>query len=327
MTRALIVGCGRIAGGYNESDETRVLSHVVALRRAGAEIVGCVDRDAMRARAFATRWKIADHHVDLVESLTRLKPDLVVDCTPPNARYAVTSAALAASSVRVVIAEKPLGRTSAEASALGALIRATDKPVIIGYQRAFDPCYIEAEVLVRRGALGHINRVAAIAYGGALANMSHMLERVFAMVGSPIEAALISAPIYEDDNDPGLSFRATFGGDVEGSFLAVPRAGPALIELDLIGSEGRLRILDSECRVELSRALPSADGVARPMKPATQTNIPRPDDEAICHIANAAIAAARQPVHDMRLLERAVDAVVVIDSLRRTGAYAQKNAA
>ncbi|MSO74211.1 MAG: Gfo/Idh/MocA family oxidoreductase [Alphaproteobacteria bacterium] len=327
MTRALIVGCGRIAGGYNELNETMVLSHVVALRRAGAQVVGCVDQDPARARRFAERWKIGEFGVDLIAMIERVAPDLVVDCTPPAGRLAIASAALAAPMVRALLIEKPLGRSASEAIALRTRIHAAGKPVIVGYQRAFDACYLEAEALVQRGGLGRLRRIVALAYGGSLANMSHLLERAIAMVGRPRDAALIGTPILEDDGDPGLSFCVGFDDDVEGTFLAVPRAGPALMEFDLIGTEGRLRILDSERRVELSRALASPDGVARPIESVVPAPMPAPDWEAIRHVVGAAQAAARDSTQHAALVDRAIEAVVVIDSLRHNGTYVRKSAA
>ncbi len=327
MTRVLIVGCGRIAGSYNETDEARILSHVVALRRAGADIVGCVDQDAARARRFAERWSIGGWGVDLGAALDRYAPELVVDCTPAGARLVVASASLAAPTVRAILIEKPLGSTAADAIALRARIRASGKPAIVGYQRAFDGCYLETEALLRRGDLGRLRRVVALAYGGAFANMSHLLERTMAMAGRPREAALIGAPILEDDGDPGLCFSVSFEDDVEGTFLAVPRAGPGLIELDLIGSEGRLRISDSERRVELSRALASPDGVARPIEAITAGHLPAPDEEAIRHVVDAALTATRDPKHDVALIDRAAEIVIMIDSLHLTGRYARRSAA
>ncbi len=327
MTRALIIGCGQIAGGFNESDETSTLSHVVALRHAGADVIGCMDHDPTRARRFAERWNIGEHGTVLAAMLERLAPDLVVDCTPPSVRLSIVSAALVAPSVRALLIEKPLASSAAEAVAMRSRVRSANKPVIVAYQRAFDACYVAAETMVRQGGLGRLVRITAIAYGGALANMSHLLERTFAMAGWPREAALIGAPILEDANDPGLSFRASFADEVEGVFLAVPRAGPAVIELELIGSEGRLRILDSERRVELSRALPSRDGVARLVESVAPTPLPAPDWEAIRHVAKAAIAASSGAMLDVAMIERATEAVILIDSLRHTGVFARKNAA
>ena len=76
---AVIVGCGRIAGGYNESDETQVLSHVVALRRAGLTVAGCVDTDPARAERFAKRWSIPEFGSDVTDMLSRTGARLVVE--------------------------------------------------------------------------------------------------------------------------------------------------------------------------------------------------------------------------------------------------------
>jgi predicted dehydrogenase len=327
MTRALIVGCGRIAGGNNEADESAITSHVRALRWAGATVVGCIDREAERARAFAARWSLPRHGTDLAAALERDTPDLVVDCTPPAARLEVVRTALGARATRALLLEKPLGRTAEEASLLLAAVRASGLPVLVNYQRAFDPCYRQAAVLVRDGRLGRLERVVALAYGGALANMSHLIERSCAMFGRVAEAGLIAPPLVEDADDPALSFRARFERGVEGIFLGLPRGGPALIELDLIGSEARLRLVDSERRVEFGQALPSADGLARAVVPLAPSPLPAPDWEAIRHVAAAAVAAVHAPAFDDGLIERAAEAVMLIDGLRRTGGYVARGAA
>ena len=100
--RVVIVGCGRIAGGFNEDDETQVLTHVVAYRRAGADVVGCVDADVGVARAFARRWGIARASADLDQMLRDTGPEVASLCTPPEVRVDPLRVLLEAPSVRAV---------------------------------------------------------------------------------------------------------------------------------------------------------------------------------------------------------------------------------
>ena len=101
--RVLIVGCGRIAGGFNEGDETAVLTHVVAYRRLNAEIVGCVDVDGETASRFARRWSIPRAGIDLAAMVHETQPEVVSLCTPPDARLGPLRLVLAAPSVRSVL--------------------------------------------------------------------------------------------------------------------------------------------------------------------------------------------------------------------------------
>ena len=106
---AVIVGCGRIAGGFNEHSEALVLTHALAYRRLGIPIAGCCDRDPERARAFAQRWGIARHGLsvqDVIGGLARrrqrLHPAVRAARDPSRAHYRQPS-------VRAVLLEKPLG--------------------------------------------------------------------------------------------------------------------------------------------------------------------------------------------------------------------------
>ena len=83
---AFIVGCGRIAGGFNDADESRVLTHAVALRRLGVPIAGCCDVEPDRAARFAARWQVAYHGGNLPDLLAAARPDLVAVCTPAPVR-------------------------------------------------------------------------------------------------------------------------------------------------------------------------------------------------------------------------------------------------
>ena len=93
-TRVVIVGCGRIAGGF-KALRGRVATHAAAYRKRGAALVGCCDVDRARAKRFARRWGIEVSGDDLATVLTRTAPQVVSVCTPPDGRAAVLEAVLA----------------------------------------------------------------------------------------------------------------------------------------------------------------------------------------------------------------------------------------
>ena len=57
----LIVGCGNIAGGFDEQGPTdHVLTHAGAYRRhPGFEVVACVEPNRGRRQAFMSHWGVA----------------------------------------------------------------------------------------------------------------------------------------------------------------------------------------------------------------------------------------------------------------------------
>jgi hypothetical protein len=257
--RAVIIGCGRIAGGYSEADDgARPITHVAAARIAKIDIVGCCDVDPDRARAFAARWRVPDADTDLERLLERSAPDLGIVCTPPTVRVPVVNALLAASSVRGMLIEKPLAASGAEADTLAAALRHWGRPVAVNFFRAFDPFYRNLEEIVKRGTLGPCREAVVRYYGGALENASHLVERLVAMFSIPREARRLGgsdlAPLFE------LQWAET-----RGLFLPTENVDASPLEIDLWCAKGRIRVLDSEQRAEQFVASPD------PVFPGVQT--------------------------------------------------------
>src|SRR5262245_11204969 len=112
--RVVIVGCGRIAGGYNDRGGP-VITHAAAYRQRGAALVGCCDTDSERAQRFAQRWRVQASGGDLKTILERTEPHVVSVCTPPEGRTTILETVLATRSVRAVLVEKPIAAKASEA--------------------------------------------------------------------------------------------------------------------------------------------------------------------------------------------------------------------
>lgn len=240
--RAVVVGCGRIAGGFNEADESLALTHALSYRRLGIEIAGCCDLDVGRARGFAERWG-AKRHGSRFQDVADAGPLVVSVCTPPEAQRDILRTVTAESGVRAVLLEKPLGGTKGDAEALAELAQAWGRPVLVNYFRAFTPFYAELERFLRDGGAGRVVG-ATVHYAGSLeSHASHALERLVASFGAPVSAARLggdaTAPFFE----------TAFLGGARALFVPVPSAY-SIFELDLFAERGRVRVVDSERRSE-----------------------------------------------------------------------------
>jgi len=304
---AVIVGCGRIAGGFNEASEADVLTHAVAFRRLGVRLAGCCDRDALRAAAFARRWSAGTHGPDLQRVLTEAKPQIVSLCTPPAERLALLEIILSCPSVRAVLVEKPLALTGTEARAIAKLAAAV--PLLVNYQRAFDPFHLELERSTATNELGPLRTLTARYYGAAQATASHWLERVLALLGSQTQArrlgGTVESPIFE-----------VCSSSASALFLPSEGCAHSPFELDLIFERGRVRVVDSERRAEWFRSVPD------PQYPGYFTLAPvdaslQPGTESVLLSVQAAMSAASgQPVEWRALLARAVKVTELLDSLK-----------
>jgi len=311
--KALIIGCGRIAGGFNEDRDDAVLTHVVAYRQLGVQVVGCCDRDAERAARFARRWQIAHHDSDLQKILSVTQPEIVSVCTPPDARLEIMKTVLAAPSVRSVLVEKPLAATGAEAREIQALAGQAKRPVLVNFSRALDPFYQKLAAEFQRGDFGRFCNGTARYYGGAAVNAVHWLERALALFGAPVATRRLSG----GDDQPAfeLDFR-------EGRMIFLPTDGCQYspFELDLLFEKNRVRVIDSERRVEYFTAQPDPNFsgyfnlAPSPSRPGTA-----PSHETLLLAVKAALDAASGDAPGWRdLLQRSVTAMEIIEQVGNT---------
>jgi len=311
MTKAFIVGCGKIAGGFNHTDESAVLTHALAYRRLGAKITGCVDRNEAQAVQFAARWQVPNHGTDLASVLRAAAPAVVSISTQPEGRAEALEIILRLPSVKAVLIEKPLANNAAEARKLRDLAQQAKLPLLVNYFRAFDPFYQKLEAEFRAGVFGKFCSGTARYYGPAEATASHWLERVFALLGTQCQINRLGGT----EASPHFELRHT-GSSVQ--FLPSPGSDFSPFELDLLFERCRLRIVDSERRVEFYQSRPD------PLFAGFSTLAPQnlwaglgPSHESILHAARAALTIAQNGGNGWQdLLDRAVAVTECLEQLK-----------
>lgn len=168
--RAVVAGCGGISAAWLTP----------AKEMADLEIVGLVDlrEEAARARAEQFQLKEAVISTDLRRVLKKVKPDVVFDCTLPEAHYSVTLTALKQRCH--VLGEKPLADTMAHARAMVAAARRAGRIYAVIQNRRYEPNIRRVRRFLASGALGQITTVKSdffigAHFGGFRDRMKHVL--------------------------------------------------------------------------------------------------------------------------------------------------------
>ncbi len=168
--RAVLVGCGGISQAWLKA----------AQPVEGLEIVGLVDLLEENARRRAAQFGLGGVEIEtsLPRLLERVAPDVVFDCTVPEAHVDVTLEALGRGCH--VLGEKPLADTLANARRMVAAAEAAGRVYAVMQNRRFD-----AGIRALRGYLdgGEIGRLTTVNsdfflaphFGGFRDQMRHVL--------------------------------------------------------------------------------------------------------------------------------------------------------
>jgi predicted dehydrogenase len=175
--RVAIIGAGKIAQGYNNPDDEKILTHVAAFQRHGGFEVSCFcDKNIERAQTAASRWGVPLAFTEL-SALANLRPDVVVVSVPDQEHSSVVRQALDFSP-RFIFCEKPL------ALDMGESIKIVDKcaeaSVVLGVnysRRAIAAVALLQEQAVRH-KWGRVLSVRARYYGGWFHVATHLVDLV-----------------------------------------------------------------------------------------------------------------------------------------------------
>ena len=187
MLKMAVLGCGRI--GKMHADN-------IALHDR-TELVGVFDVHAPAAKEVAEK-----HGVDVFETaaaaITSKQVEALLIATPTPTHVDMIEQAVTAG--KAVLCEKPIDLDLARVNALQQRIAGKDVPIMLGFQRRFDPGHAAAEQAARNGEIGELHQViitsrdpgmAADAYietsGGIFRDMTiHDLDLARFMLGEEV---------------------------------------------------------------------------------------------------------------------------------------------
>ena len=238
--RAAIIGCGRVAGGFDDDPLRKTIwTHAGAYAaHPSTELVAVADIDPDAAEAFAHRWGATGRYRDARELLAREQVDILSICTWADSHKEIVSQAVVAG-VKAIWCEKPIARTLAEAD--GMLRDCQGLVLAVNHIRRWDACYRKAKAVLEEKAIGRVQGVTC-AYSGGVSNMGvHLFDALMYLLG-PVRGVWVSPIHGESTEDPAPSGSITFHSGVVAHIVGCDRRSYQIFEIDILGTEGRLRI-------------------------------------------------------------------------------------
>jgi len=186
VLNVLIVGCGNIAGAFDEhrSQDDFPLTHAGAFfRNTKFNLSACVDPDHHRRREFMDRWSISTGFSSIDEvSESGKNFDIVSICSPTECHFHDLEVALKLNP-ELVFCEKPVTTSVFDTEKVIAEYGKAGVSLGVNYSRRWDPDIVKLRDDLFTGQYGQLRSIIGIYNKGILNNGSHMIDLLQMLVG------------------------------------------------------------------------------------------------------------------------------------------------
>lgn len=250
--KAAIIGLGNIGFQFSLDPLRKgIWSHAVAYSACKqTELCAAVEIDQKKAQTFIAYYKgRIPVFLTIKELMTSFRPDIVSVCTPTNTHWAVLKE-LSKYPVKAVFCEKPIAGSIRQAQQMIALCRRNKIVLAINHTRRWEAGYLKTKEIILKGRIGQVKAVRGI-YPAQIFNIgTHILDIIRFLISKDPEQAsgICSNP---ENPDPDVSGYLIFRDGVACTINAVGKREDLIFEIDVIGTQGMIRISENGRKVEL----------------------------------------------------------------------------
>ncbi|MGK5092504.1 Gfo/Idh/MocA family oxidoreductase [Deltaproteobacteria bacterium TL4] len=256
MYKAAVIGCGMIAGAYEELNTPSIYSHGKAYyRHQEISEIAFVDRYTERSRLLAKKFQ-GQAFENLAQLLSVFQPDCISVCTPDDTHFSTLKAIFEAKGqTALIFAEKPICQSRRELQELMRMEQATGIRVIVHHNRRFDLPHQKLKTLIQSNELGNLLRGTIDYYGGWCHLGVHVVDVLqYFFEESLIPKTLEYACESKYPQDPTLHVEATIEGRPL-KWTGMDEAYYQLVDLDLKFEKGQIRIEDFGQNIRVFRKI------------------------------------------------------------------------
>jgi len=203
--RVLIVGCGNIAGGFDQGRPVRDFPYTHAgayARDARFSLAACIEPDGKRRKEFTEAWGIPSGFCSINEALNSgCRFDVISICSPTSCHSSDLEMVLLFNP-KLIFCEKPVTTSVAETERLATECDKRNVLLAVNYTRRWDPDILKLQADMQAGRWGHLRSVVGYYNKGILNNGSHMLDLLHLLIG-PMEIVKVGRSIHDlSPDDP-----------------------------------------------------------------------------------------------------------------------------
>ncbi len=250
--KAGIIGLGNIGSLFDEDPRRKeVWSHVGAyLASPKVAIVAGAEPDITRLNRFAQRCPQAKPYQDYGEMLKDNRLDMVSICSPTDTHFEILSRAVEAE-VKAIFCEKPVASRVEDAHQMVDICQAEGVILAVNYTRRWDQNYRQVKEYIDQGKIGEIRSIIGN-YSDKVFMMGTHLVDMLRFFGGEVDWVIGEGGNLDAD-DPGISGLLLFKNGAKGFLTCNGKRENLVFEIDVLGTEGKIRIVENGYRTEFFR--------------------------------------------------------------------------
>jgi len=208
VLKVLIVGCGRIAGGINQTLNTHGGAYKA---RKGVSIVACIDSNQEQSKSFADFFNCQVEN-NLETAIHNHKPDIISVCTPDNSHFTITERLIQAKhKPKVIFLEKPACSREEELDYLIELSMQKGVDIVVNHSRRFDEHYQQLRERITASEFGDLRSIYATYYSGWRHNGIHMIDTLSYLFNDSVNVDIVTNSWESPyENDPTIEMLGSF---------------------------------------------------------------------------------------------------------------------
>lgn len=243
----LIVGCGNIAGGFDQGRADGYLPYT----HAGAftsdsrfSINACIEPDDARREEFMQAWSIPAGFPSFSELPAQTQAYDVVSICSPTQYHAQDIESAIALNPSLIFCEKPVSASLPVTENMVNLCEKAGIPLAINYTRRWDPDVARFKSEMDDGRWGKLRCVNGLYNKGVLNNGSHMIDLLHMLLG-PVRIIKVGKAVIDYlDDDPTVAVWLEDQQGVPVHLACAHAQDYAVFELQLVFSHGILTMED-----------------------------------------------------------------------------------
>jgi predicted dehydrogenase len=252
MLNAAIIGFGDI-GYYLSKDKKRkqTWSHFEAYKLINeTELKAIVEKSQKKIDFIKKKYPqilVFQNIEKLINS--NLKIDIISICTPTKTHFKILNKSLRLKP-KIIICEKPLCKSINEAKKIISIYKKKNIKVVVNHQRRFETNFLIAKKIIEEKKIGKIININGI-YTSKIINIgTHLIDCIRMITKSEPKYTYSVFKKRYDKKDPSITGILYFNNDITCSIQAMGNKYKYVFEIDIIGSKGRVRIINNGKKIE-----------------------------------------------------------------------------